>query len=93
MPYIVLAYDIADDRRRDRLVRRLTDDLVRVQESVFEGFVGDRRHVALMAAVNELIDHRSDNVRVYTLCQRCRVSVETMGVAITPANPEDDVVL
>ncbi len=93
MPYIVLAYDIADDRRRDRLVRRLTDDLVRVQESVFEGLISDRRHVALRAAVNDLIDHRTDNIRVYTLCQRCRLSVESMGVSITPPSPEDDVVL
>lgn len=93
MPYIVVAYDIADDRRRDRVVRRLVDDLVRVQESVFEGEIGDRRHVSLIAALGGLIDQRTDNVRVYTLCQRCRRSVETMGIAITPASPDDDVVL
>ncbi len=93
MPYIVFAYDIADDRRRDRVVRVLEDHLVRVQESVFEGEISDRQHLHLLADVGALIDQRHDNIRVYTLCQRCRVTVETMGVAITPPERDEDAVL
>lgn len=93
MLYVVLAYDIADDRRRDRLARLLTDYLVRVQESVFEGHLGDRRHAEMLEAVADVIDQRFDNVRVYTLCQRCRSTVQTLGVAVQPASPEDDAVL
>jgi len=93
MPYIVFAYDIADDRRRDRVVRVLEDYLVRVQESVFEGEIGDRQHLRLLAEVGTLIDHRQDNIRVYNLCQRCRVTVETMGIAITPPERDEDAVL
>ena len=93
MPYFVLAYDIADDRRRDRLVKILEDHLVRVQESVFEGHISDRQHLRLLEDVGGVIDYRQDNVRVYTLCQRCRVTVETMGVAITPPERDEDAVL
>lgn len=93
MPHLVFAYDIADDRRRDRLVRVLSDYLVRVQESVFEGFVSDRAQVVMMERVAEVIDHREDNIRVYTLCQRCRTSVETLGIAVAPPVLDEDVVL
>ena len=66
----IVAYDIADDRRRNRLARLLATRMDRVQESVFEGWlvaVDMRRLLVEVAAVIEL---GTDAVRAYPLAMR-----------------------
>ena len=45
--YLVVCYDVTNDRRRARLLRRLRGYLEHVQKSVFEGEVADGRVPAL----------------------------------------------
>ncbi|MBW1990880.1 MAG: CRISPR-associated endonuclease Cas2, partial [Deltaproteobacteria bacterium] len=47
----VVSYDIVDDRRRLRLAKLLTDYGHRVQKSVFECDLDDRRFLALKSQV------------------------------------------
>jgi CRISPR-associated protein Cas2 len=75
----VVSYDIVDDRRRLRLAKLLSDYGHRVQKSVFECDLDDRRFLALKNQVERLIDHEEDSVRYYALCSRCRRAVEVSG--------------
>ncbi len=66
----VIAYDIADDRRRRELARLLGRQAERVQESVFEGWFGGAEVNALLAEVAALIEPGVDAVRAYPLAMR-----------------------
>jgi len=77
--FVVVSYDISDDRRRLRAARLLSDYGRRVQKSVFECDLDERRFLKLKDALNRLIHHEEDSVRFYQLCPRCRRTVEVSG--------------
>ncbi len=63
LPYLVVFYDISDDRRRQRVARVLESlGLVRVQRSVFIGRGGFSKAKEVVRAATRLIDKRSDSV-------------------------------
>lgn len=66
----MVAYDIADDRRRRQLAQCLAKKLVRVQESIFEGWLTQPESSALMEEVKQLLDPRADRLRAYPLAVR-----------------------
>jgi len=82
--YVVVAYDISNDRRRARLAKRLIDFLPRVQMSVFEGEIPDRRFHALQEAIEAIIDPTHDRVRIYRLCARCSGAATNLGAGADP---------
>jgi CRISPR-associated protein Cas2 len=74
--FIVVAYDVANDRRRVRLRSVLRKYGLPVQESVWECHVTAREARALKAEVRKTIRKQSDLVRFYTLCADCQELVE-----------------
>ncbi len=62
----VIAYDIADDRRRRRIAALLEEQCVRVQERVFEVRLAARAARALMGRL-EAAAGPGDSVRMYTI--------------------------
>ncbi len=88
--YVIVAYDVSDDRMRARLAKRLLDFLPRVQKSVFEGEVPDHRLGELERTLRDGIDPETDRVRIYSLCRRCRSSVTEIGSGPLPAGEEED---
>ena len=61
---MVFSYDIADDRLRRRVSDILSDRLVRVQRSVFEGRMTREEAAKLAAKLARYLD-RCDSLRVY----------------------------
>ena len=79
--FTVIAYDVADDRRRVRTMKLLARYAERVQRSVFEGYLTDAELEKLLAALSRtLVDH-DDDVRVYRLCATCREQTRFLGRA------------
>lgn len=72
----VVAYDVRDDRRRVRLVNVLRDYGRRIQYSVFECELTDRRLEALRARIERVIVPAVDRVVFYRLCDGCRDRAE-----------------
>ena len=67
----VIAYDIADNHRRDKLHRLLSGYGPRVQLSVFEATFSSRREYNdLLQKVKSLIDDAEDQVRLYVMTGR-----------------------
>ena len=62
---VLVVYDIADDRRRDRLATFLEGYGRRVQESVFECFLSLQEMKALHLKVTRQVKPAEDNVRFY----------------------------
>lgn len=76
MGLLVVAYDVADDRRRVRLHTLLLGYGDPVQESVFECELDERRARELKRKVRRLVRAPADRVRYYPLCVACAARIE-----------------
>jgi CRISPR-associated protein Cas2 len=88
--FILICYDISDNRRRYRVERAIANFGVRVQKSVFEANLDEPRFEELRTRVVKLIDQVTDSVRYYVLCRNCINAVETDGTGVPP-DPETEV--
>jgi CRISPR-associated protein Cas2 len=79
----VVAYDMADDRRRDDVATLLSGYGPRVQLSVFECEFRTRREAAaVQAKLRQLIDPIEDQVRLYPLAVRATRQVSVIGAPV-----------
>jgi CRISPR-associated protein Cas2 len=77
--FIVVVYDISNDKRRTKLHKRLKDFGDPVQYSVFECLLEADEFERLKKAVRRIIRPRLDHVRYYVLCGACRGKIEVIG--------------
>jgi CRISPR-associated protein Cas2 len=82
--HLVVCYDIVENRRRNRLLRKMKEYLSHVQKSVFEGELEDSRLESLRQMILEEIDPGEDTVRIYHLCGRCVRVTEVLGTGVYP---------
>ncbi len=68
--FIVICFDIADNRRLRKVSTTLEDYGQRVQRSVFECHLKDEDLRVLKAKLAELIDPFEDHIRYYSLCSK-----------------------
>ena len=81
--FVVVAYDIPDDRRRTRLHDLLLEYGTPVQYSLFECLLEEKELEQMKKRVRRLIKPRLDRVRYYHLCAACQARIEA-----TPADGE-----
>lgn len=79
--FIVVTYDIIDDKRRNRVARTMEDYGTRVQYSVFECILEEENLAEMFNILTEHINHEEDSIRFYILCKRCITSVKMLGKA------------
>jgi CRISPR-associated protein Cas2 len=79
--WLVVSYDIPDDRRRTKLMKTLEGYGSRVQYSVFECDLRPADLEELQARVRQLIRREEDDVRFYPLCDSCVRKVLMLGKA------------
>lgn len=80
--FIVISYDIVDDRRRLKTAKALLDfGGRRVQRSVFECYITPANLEKLRQRLQRLIEESEDSVRFYRLCDDCQGVIERMGQA------------
>lgn len=78
--FIVVAYDIADDKRRLRVMKMLQGYGEHVQESVFECDLENAVYNKMTQRLKKLISQDKDNVRLYHLCQTDVKRIAQLGV-------------
>lgn len=81
---LVIVYDVADDRRRDRVHKVLLDYGAPVQYSVFEARLTREDQVRLQIALERLLDGEEDSLVFYHQCARCRERAVRLGTAGDP---------
>lgn len=69
--FVVVVYDISNDKRRTKLHNVLLDFGTPVQYSVFECLLESEQLTRMKEAVQRAIRPRKDRVRFYYLCQQC----------------------
>jgi CRISPR-associated protein Cas2 len=67
--FVLVSYDIPDDRRRTRVMKALKDFGAHVQYSVFECELSAKEYRRMRERMSGLIDRKKDKLRFYVLCQ------------------------
>lgn len=76
--FLVIAYDISSDRRRQKIAQLLEGYGNRVNYSVFECLLTIKEAEKLNSAISGLINPRKDKVMVYTICKSCMNKILTI---------------
>ncbi|MFC1464726.1 MAG: CRISPR-associated endonuclease Cas2 [Candidatus Brachytrichaceae bacterium NZ_4S206] len=77
--FVVVSYDISDDRRRVKIMKLLKNFGAHVQESVFECDLKEDTYRAMRERLARLIAPDSDNIRFYFLDEDAVKKIETIG--------------
>ena len=79
--FLVVCYDIPDDKKRTRLGKALEGFGYRVQKSVFECELTPPLYEKMKQRISKMIDPQEDSVRYYFLCQAClsKISISGLG--------------
>ena len=79
--FVVVAYDVEDDRRRRQVVKLLEAIGRRVNKSVFECFLTDGQLEKLRKGILKRIT-RYDKVLYYPLCRACIERIDKQGFVL-----------
>ncbi|MBA3530537.1 MAG: CRISPR-associated endonuclease Cas2 [Ardenticatenales bacterium] len=82
--FVVVSYDISDDRRRLKVLNTMKDFGKRVQYSVFECVLNDPQLTRLQERLGYLIEPQEDKVHFYYLCEKCVQKMERLRGAREP---------
>lgn len=78
--FVVISYDIKDDKRRGRIFKTLKNFGQWMQYSVFECDVEKMQFLKLKDRLDHLIEvDKDDSIRFYFLCEGCKRQVERVG--------------
>ena len=84
--FVVIAYDIENDKKRRSVVKLLQPWGVRVNKSVFECFVSDTELVKIKVKLKKIIKKWEDVILFYPLCKDCIDKRDSFG-RIAPDHP------
>lgn len=90
---LIVAYDIADPRRLQRVAKVMRDYGLRVQKSIYEVDVGPAELVSMHRRVEQELEPSEDGVKFYPLCGRCPALVFAFGLAMGLPDQEQTLVL
>ena len=78
MMYVLVSYDISDDRQRTKVAGLLKDHGKRVQYSVFECRL-DAKMLSDLTAMLEPFASGTDSIRIYQICESCLKKTVLLG--------------
>ncbi|AFZ33074.1 CRISPR-associated protein, Cas2 family [Gloeocapsa sp. PCC 7428] len=76
--YIVVSYDVSEDKRRTKIHSILKSYGQWVQYSIFECNLTDSQYARMRSRLSKLIK-AEDSIRFYFLCGCCQGKVERLG--------------
>ena len=78
--HYTVAYDITDDKRRNKVAKILKDFGTRIQYSVFECNTDRRAQLRLQSRLEKVIDFGEDTITFYHLCATCEKQIDRIGL-------------
>lgn len=88
----LISYDVSEDRRRQRVVKRLLKGAHRIQYSVFEGDLPSGVWDSLWRDLQGLIDPQTDSLLLVPLCEPCERGRRFYGVGRRVEVPDVQIV-
>jgi CRISPR-associated protein Cas2 len=80
--FVVICYDITDNKRRAKLVKYLEQYSFRVQKSVFEGFLDKKNYGIIRHKIRDYIDEKEDNLRIYRIIGSGNIKAYGVGLQL-----------
>lgn len=77
--FTVIAYDIADDKRRRALVKVLESFGERAQESVFEAWLTEQERKKMETKAHRCLNASADRLAIYVLPKIDREAIVILG--------------
>ncbi len=77
--YVVIAYDISEDKRRTKIHNILKSYGQWVQFSMFECDLNQTQYQKLRMRLSKQIKPDEDNIRFFFLCACCQGKIERIG--------------
>lgn len=77
--FVIISYDIVDDKRRTKVSTQLENYGNRVQYSVFEALLEEDKLNEMNEIVLPIIKEEEDSLRVYRLCNACFKKIKIYG--------------
>ena len=87
--YVLIIYDIVDNRRRVAFEKKMNGYGFRVQKSAFEAMITESLYRKLIDEIPRMIDKELDSVRVYKI----RGSGEVNLFGVSPAIADEEVII
>lgn len=86
--FVVVSYDVVDDRKRTKIAKAMKSYGERVQKSVFECRIDDQQFIKMKKALESIMDMNEDSVRYYFLCKGCieRIEISGWGTVVEDEN-------
>ncbi|MCF8030555.1 MAG: CRISPR-associated endonuclease Cas2 [Desulfohalobiaceae bacterium] len=78
--FVLVAYDIADHKRLQRIAKIMEDYGDRVQYSVFEVEVDSMIFRQMKQRTEDVMDENEDGVKYFFLCERCAGRIDVVGL-------------
>ena len=72
--FVLIIYDIVDNRKRVKLAKLLSGYGKRVQKSAFEAMLPTKKYYKLIEDIPRYIDKTEDNVRIYKITGKGKVT-------------------
>lgn len=77
--FIVICFDVRDERRLRKISSELENYGQRVQRSVFECWLDDNDLFALKKSLTQLANAEQDQIRYYSLCPKDVADIQIDG--------------
>lgn len=84
--FVLVIYDIVDNKRRSKIAKTLKRYAFRVQKSAFEAHLTPSKYDILVSILTNLIDDKEDSVRIYKI--RGKAAILSMGIGRSPDDEE-----
>ena len=79
---MVVAYDIANPRRLNKVAKVVKDYGIRVQKSIFEVNIENRLFDEMKSRIENEMELSEDGVKYFPLCEKCAGTLEIIGQGI-----------
>jgi CRISPR-associated protein Cas2 len=86
--FVVVSYDVADDRIRNKVAKVMESFGDRVQYSVFECNMDVSELMRMVKKLQRLITSPGDSVRIYRICTSCKRQILIVGSGKVSEDPD-----
>ncbi|MBI4834056.1 MAG: CRISPR-associated endonuclease Cas2 [Planctomycetes bacterium] len=93
MNYYIIAYDIADPKRLNRIHKTLKDYGNPLQFSIFECYLTRKDLIILQDKLERIINNAEDRIIVLALCPPCKDRITIIGKQEMQEQPNGAVVV
>jgi CRISPR-associated protein Cas2 len=78
--FVVISYDIEDDKKRYKVSQILENYGTRVQYSVFECIINEQQLKEIKEKTKNIVNKEKDSIRIYIICENCLKKIDIIGI-------------